>query len=89
MHIQNDKIIIEENDLTEPFNKLYINVVEKSSGMKPVNVAIIHNKCDNDTTINVIIEAYKNYHSVTKTKDLLKKTLLNILLSLTLLQSLI
>ena len=60
MHIQNNKIIIEEKDLAEPFNKLYINVVEKSSGMKPVNVAIIHNKCDNDTTINVIIEAYKN-----------------------------
>ena len=46
----------------------------------------MHNKCDNDTAINVVIEVNKNYHSVTKTKDLLKKTLS---LSLTLLQSLL
>ena len=28
MPIQNGKIIIEEKDLAEPFNKLYINIVE-------------------------------------------------------------
>ena len=51
--------IIEEKDLAENFNKHYINIVEKSSGIKPVNVAMMHNICDNDTAINVIIEAYK------------------------------
>ena len=49
----------------------------------------MHNICDNDTAINVIIEAYKNHPSVTKFKEIIEKTLLNILISLTLLQSLI
>ena len=50
----------------------------------------MHNICDNDTAINVIIEGYKNHPSVTKSKEIIeKKTLLNVPLSLTLLQSLI
>ena len=52
MLFQNDEIITEEKDLAETFNKQYINIVEKSSGIKPVNVAMNHNICDNDTTIN-------------------------------------
>ena len=42
MLIQNDEIITKEKDLTETFNKHYINIVEKSSGIKPVNVAMIY-----------------------------------------------
>ena len=68
MLIQND-----EKDLAETFNKHYINIVEKSSGIKPVNVAMMHNICDNDTAINVIIEAYKNHPSVTKIKEIIGK----------------
>ena len=45
-----------EKDLVETFNKHYINIVEKLSGIKPI--------CDNDTSINVIIETYKNHPSV-------------------------
>ena len=52
MLFQNDEMITEEKDLAETFNKQYINIVEKSSGIKPVNVAMNHNICDNDTTIN-------------------------------------
>ena len=73
MLIQNDEIITEEKDLVEIFNKHYINIVEKSSGIKPVNVAMMHNICDNDTAINVIIEAYKNHPSVTKIKEIIEK----------------
>ena len=73
MLIQNDEIITEEQDLVETFNKHYVNIVEKSSGTKPVNVAMRHNKCDNDTAINVIIEAYKNRPSVTKIKEIIGK----------------
>ena len=40
--------IIEEKDLAENFNKHYINIVEKSSGIKLVNIAMMHNICDND-----------------------------------------
>ena len=73
MLIQNDEIITEEKDLVEIFNKHYINIVEKSSGIKPVNVAMMHNICDNDTAINVIIEAYKNHPSVTEIKEIIEK----------------
>ena len=52
MLFQNDEIITEEKDLAETFNKQYINIVEKSRGIKPVNVAINDNICDNDITIN-------------------------------------
>ena len=52
---------------------------------------MIHNICDNDTAINVITEAHKDHPSVTKIKEMneKKKTLLNFLSNLALLQSLI
>ena len=80
MLIQNDEIITEEKDLAETFKKLYINIVKKYSGIKPVNVAKMHNICDNDTAINVIIEGYKNHPGVTKIKEIIEKntTLLNV-----------
>ena len=59
MLIQNDEIITEEKDLVKTFNKHYINIVEKSSGIKLVNVAMMHNICDNDTDIKIINEPYK------------------------------
>ena len=73
MLIQNDEIITEEKDLAEFFNKHYLNIVEKSCGRKPVNVAMMHNICDNDTAINVIIVAYRNHPSVTKIKEIIEK----------------
>ena len=73
MLIQSDEIITEENDLVEIFNKHYINIVERSSRIKPVNVAMMHNICDNDAALNVIIEAYKNHPSVTKIKYMIEK----------------
>ena len=71
--IQNDEIIFEEKDLVETFTKRYINIVEKFSGIYPVSVAMMHNTCNNDTAINVIIEAYKNHPSVTKIKEIIEK----------------
>ena len=73
MLIQNDEIITEEKDLVEIFSKHYINIAEKSSGIKPVNVAMMHNIYHNDTAINVIIEAYRNHPSVTKIKEIIQK----------------
>ena len=73
MLIQNDEIITDGKELVETFNKHYINIVEKSSRIKPVNVAMMHNICDNDTAINVIVEAYKNHPNVTKIKEIIEK----------------
>ena len=33
----------------------------------------MHNICDNDTAINVIIEGYKNHPSVIKIKEIIEK----------------
>ena len=73
MLIQNNKIITEEKDLAETFNKHFINIVEKSSGIKPVNATMMHYICDNGTAINVIIEAYQYHPSVTKIKEIIEK----------------
>ena len=81
MLTHNDEIITEEKDLAETFNKHYINIVEKSSGIKPVIFAMIHNICGNDTTINVIIEGYKNYPTKSSFKfDSVTKTYITTLL---------
>ena len=74
MLIQNNKIITEEKDLAETFNKHFINIVEKSSGIKPVNATMMHYTCDNGTAINVIIEAYQYHPSVTKIKEIIEKS---------------
>ena len=34
---------------------------------------MMHNICDNDRAINVMIEAYKNHASVTKIKEIFEK----------------
>ena len=73
MLIQNNKIITEEKHLAETFNKHFINIVEKSSGIKPVNATMMHYICDNGTAINVIIEAYQYHPSVTKIKEIIEK----------------
>ena len=77
MLIQNNEIITEEKDLTLGFNNHHINIVGMSSGIKPVNVAIMHNVSDNDAAVN-IIEAYKNNPSVTKIKKMFWKNIWNI-----------
>ena len=73
MLIQNDEITTKEKDLAEPFKKHYIDVAEKSSENKKVYDAMMYNICDNDTAINVIIEAYKNHPSGTKIKEIIEK----------------
>ena len=50
--------------MEDTFNNHYINLVEKSSKMKPVNVAILNGLSDNDKITNIIIEPYENDHSV-------------------------
>ena len=60
MLIQNNKIVTEKKDLAERFINYYRKVAEKSSGIKPVNVAMLTEVSDNDTAINIIIEIYKD-----------------------------
>ena len=57
MIIQNNRVLIEEKDLTATNHQ--ITIVKKSSGIKPLNVVILNDVSDNDAAINVLIEAYK------------------------------
>ena len=60
--------------MEDTFNNHYISLVEKSSEMKPVNVAILNVLSDNDKITNIIkiqIQPYENDHSV---KEIFGKT---------------
>ena len=48
--MQDKKILSNENELVKVFNKHYINIIEKSSGQKPTNVAKVakNHSTDND-----------------------------------------
>ena len=53
MLIKDDKILSEEKDLVETFNKHYINIVENSIGIKSYNVALENNVSqDHDAKIS-------------------------------------
>ncbi len=58
---KNGKIITEDKQLTEIFNDHYINIVEKSSGREPCNVADI---VDTDEVTTLILEEYQNHPSI-------------------------
>lgn len=53
----------EAKHIAKIFNNHYINIVKKSSGIKPVNIA----------AITVIKEAYKNHPSAAKIKEIFGK----------------
>ena len=57
--------------MEDTFNNHYTSLVEKSSEMKPVNVAILNVLSDNDKITNIIIEPYENAQSV---KEIFGKT---------------
>ena len=45
--MQDKKTLSNENELVKVFNKHYINIIEKSGGQKPTNIAKSHST-DND-----------------------------------------
>ena len=67
MIIHNDSLITDEKELTELFNEQYINIVEKSSGIKPSCLSNIKEK-NNEEIISSILKKYENHPSVAKIK---------------------
>ena len=62
MLIDNDKVIVEENDLVETFNDhYYINIVKKSSGKKPCNFVSNTNSLEDDVVIKEIVQNFENF----------------------------
>ena len=62
--IKNNEIVTDDQKLTEIFNDHYINIVEKSSGTKPCNIADTVAIDDDRQIVSLILEKYKNHPSV-------------------------
>ena len=62
--IKNNGIVTDDQKLTEIFNDHYINIVEKSSGTKPCNIADTVAIDDDRQIVSLILEKYKNHPSV-------------------------
>ena len=69
MLIQDKNIISNENELVKVFNKHYINIIEKSGGQKPTNIAK-KNSIDNDRqAVELICNSYRNHPNILKIKS--------------------
>ena len=65
--------IKDEKILVEMFNKHYINIVEKTSGIVSKNIGKRFNPKIDEKTIHEIIENYRNHPSIIKIKELVKE----------------
>ena len=69
MHISSEKALANENELVKVFNKHYVNIIEKSGGQKPTNIAK-RNSIDNDRqAVELICNSYRNHPSILKIKS--------------------
>ena len=57
-------VITDDQELTEIFNDHYVNIVEKSSGKKPVSLAKDTGISDDYQIVRLILDKYKNHPSV-------------------------
>ena len=62
--VKDNEIVTDDQKLTEIFNDHYINIVEKSSGTKPCNIADTAAVDDDRQIVRLILEKYKNHPSV-------------------------
>ena len=60
----NDIIVSDDQELTEIFNDHYVNIVEKSSGKKPISLATDTGISDDRQIVRLILDEYKNHPSV-------------------------
>ena len=70
--IQDKKIISNENELVTVFNKHYINIIEKSGGQKPTNIAKSHSIDNDKQAVELICNSYRNHPSILKIKSNIK-----------------
>ena len=62
--VKNDAVITDDQELTEIFNDHYINLVEISSGKKPISLANDTRISDDRQVVRLILEKYKDHPSV-------------------------
>ena len=64
----NNTAITDEKQLTELFNKYFVNIVETSSGVKPLSLSDMKEKT-NLEIISEILTKYKDHPSIVKIKS--------------------
>ena len=62
--VHKNKIVTDDYELTEIFNNHYINIVEKTSGQKPCNIADTVETDDDRQIVRLILDKYKDHPSV-------------------------
>ena len=68
MIIQNNNLITNEKELAKTLNSHFINIVEKSSGIKPISIGF-KSVTDKKILIEKIIKTYQDHPSIAKIKD--------------------
>ena len=67
--IDGKNVITDEYELSQIFNKVYINIVEKSCGNKPNKIGTTLGSLNDSDVIDRIIKSYQNHPSVLKIKN--------------------
>ena len=62
--VKNNKIVTNDQQLTETSNDHYINIIAKSSGVKPCNIADTVDTNDYRQIIRLILQKYNNDQSI-------------------------
>ena len=69
MLTEKDKIVTEEKELVRIFNDHYINIVERSCGIKPTNVAKEQEIEENKKAVEVICKSFTKHESIKAIKE--------------------
>ena len=62
--MENDTVITDDQELAEILNDHYINILEKSSGKKPISLEKNTRISDDRQIVGLILDKYKNHPSV-------------------------
>ena len=69
--IEGNKVITSERELAKTVNEHYINIVEKSSGIKQKDISQCDKNQNIHKTIREIVKSYENHPSILQTKQYL------------------
>ena len=67
--IEGKNVITDEYEISQTFNKYYINIVEKSCGNKPSKLGTMIGSLNDSGVIYRIIKSYQNHPYVLKIKN--------------------
>ena len=67
--IKGKNVITDECEISQTFNKYYINIVENSCGKKPNKIGTTLKSLNNKDVIDRIIKSYQYHPSVLKIKN--------------------